>query len=258
MNKTLLRFTCWVIFLPALVSCNIYSPFATDSSDEDHRELANVYRQNGNYASAILEDQKLSIAAEQNQMLCTDYISEVGLTLDAVINILGNQSTLPLGDLAQALAPWTSAKAQAMAAASTACNNYQASAGSGNVGLFLLAAYYITDCGLRVAHTASAVATSDADVSCSTTPPDPGQVAQVNVSAFGTGLSAGTISSSNPGMCPADVTTCATDITTASNKVSSNPQLSAVAGLIQNILNAGLGSAGTDAIRAGIRKLISQ
>jgi hypothetical protein len=201
------RFGSWALVLPLLLSCNIYRPFTSNSSDEDHREEATKCEQDGDYACAISNWKQLSVQSEQDQHLCMIEISQAGIGISVLVKQLAGKidTNTILGDLATAVSPYTADKATAATQALSTCGAYRGEL-PGQLADLLLGAALLADVSVRIARTAQAIGTDDTDTACTTTPPDPGQINQTNItqSKLGTG----------PGMCKADVTQIITDFLT--------------------------------------------
>ena len=200
--------------VPLVISCNIYQPFTTVSSDQDHIEEALKCLDNNDFACAISNYQALSNATTQAQYLCQVYMTQAGLTLPALINNLtanhsGNNgsSTTVVGDLANALIPWNAGMSTAAANARKACTSYAAAAPDQNFGVMLRDLSFITECAVLMARTGIQQGDSENDTVCST----PGNGGTITQSSLGN-VSDGSISAQHPGMCPTDVITCANDL----------------------------------------------
>jgi hypothetical protein len=214
MKKYATRILAWVSFLPILTCCNVYAPLSTVNTDEDYREQAESCLQQSDYSCAISNYNKLSDPTEKGQDLCTVDMSQAGMSLSALVNVVTNQSTGTqlLGALAQQLIPWGTTKAAAATSAVTQCNGIPNNSNSASLNNFLQVLSLILDCSTRMAKTDQYVAVSDSDTTCDTPGNNNGLIEAVDISVDPSG---GPLSSSSPGMCTTDVTACVNDISEA-------------------------------------------
>jgi hypothetical protein len=227
MKKTVLRALAWVSILPVFISCNIYSPLSTVSGDEDYREQALSCLQQGNYSCALSNYGKLSDPTEKAQDMCTVNLSEAGMSLAALVNIVTSKNTGSklLGALAQQVVPWSAGNGAAAAQAVTLCSSIPAETSSGNLTTLLQVLSLVLDCSTRMAKTDQFVGLSDSDTNCTTPGNQNGLIEATDISAASDGVPSG---SGSPAMCTSDVQACISDIATA-------------IGLLNVLQNAGLG-----------------
>src|SRR4051794_17305812 len=103
MKRSLLRFSASIAVVPLLVSCNLYSPFESDSSDQDHLEVARKCEHQGDYACAVDEYMKLSDGNAKELKLCVANLGRAGFTLTALINTFKTPNVKVLGNIANQL-----------------------------------------------------------------------------------------------------------------------------------------------------------
>lgn len=199
--------------LPFLLSCNIYAPLTTNSSDEDRLEEAQKCLHDADLACAVRNYELLSDARQKNERLCMTYLSQAGFTLPALINIVNAGGSTMLGKLAGALIPFSQTKLDAAVSAKTSCQDYFANPISTDLSVLLKTMAYLNDCAIRIARADAFVAIDETDTTCSTTAGNgDGVSTKADVGSSGGALSAGT-----PGMCKPDVDLCLADITAISS-----------------------------------------
>lgn len=190
--------------LGILLSCNVYAPLESESSEEALLEAAQKCLHDDDIDCAIEKYSALPPGNTKNQKLCTSHLVKSGLTLKAFINVIGSGESNMLAALAQTLAPWDAAKGAAAAAALTHCTDYNNTA-AGDLGVLLLTIGNFVDCATRIAKTDLLVATSNDDTACNT----PGNGDEL-INQADIGAADGSIATT--GMCTADVTICGTNI----------------------------------------------
>jgi hypothetical protein len=213
MKNFALRFLALVWLLPLFVSCNVYEPLTSISGDETLRQAAQVCLHKGDFTCAIEYLNRLSDSAEKQQDLCTVTLAQSGVTLVTMVNTIakGSTGTKLMGNLAQALSPWTSDKETYAASAKTRCAAIPAAttASGNNLSTLLKALGYMADCSVRMAKTDLFVATA-ASGSCTATAGNSNGVVEANDIASDS--VAGTLGAGQKGMCDADATLCKEDI----------------------------------------------
>jgi len=242
--------------------CNVFAPFQPDSSDQDHLEEALAcLSNNANYNCALTEYNKLSSQALKDQNLCMVNISLAGMTLNNLVNVVvqNSGSSTMIGSLANAVLPWSSAEVTAAAAAAGTppntngeCQNFQADAGSGQLGLLLSALSYMVDCTARFARTATQVDDGTGTYPIRT-PTNYGTVTQNSICSNPPTC---TLSAGTPGLADTDALACSNDIQAVGNLDVGG--LSQIQSAIATLNGLGLTTGQTaDAVREALRTLLA-
>ncbi len=212
------------IYLLAVVmlsGCNVFEPFDTKSTTNDLMELATQCLDNGDFGCAINYYNQLPAGLQRDQNLCVVYLAKAGMTIDTLINIINagsnSNSQMVLGQVAQAMMPWSSTQSSDIQSAVTSCNNFSTDTSADTTAALLVAISYFTDCAVRIARTdqfvggtptadgGNASNNDDHDTVCMT----PGLQAG-KVTAEGVGYDG--LSPLQTGMCQTDVVQCQSDI----------------------------------------------
>ncbi len=203
-----------LLSLPLYLSCNIYTPLSSPSTDEEYLEEARACLHSGDYACAIENYEKLSDGPVKNEKLCIVNIARAGLGLSTLVQTITNNESQDafLGQLANRLLP-TYSEDQLAAAESSITNC--ALMGTDDTGTLLKTLSYMVDCGNRLAKTDTLVAISDGGTTtCNSTTAGNGDGEVTSVDIGGNALT-GALSGGEPGMCAADVQKCLDDLQAA-------------------------------------------
>ena len=204
------------------------------------------------FGCAITHYNALSDGALKQQKLCLVYLAKGGVTLTALINTINKNDSKLLGNLANRLTPWSSTKSADLDLAKTHCANFAAESSSGDQGTLLKSISLFSHCAIRIAKTDQFVAISSSDTACTTSGNNVGGITAADI-----GPSSGDISSTSVGMCPADVTTCVSDIAGISGTGLTNAGLGDIKSSLDAIpANLKDTSAATSAQRIAIRSTI--
>lgn len=248
----LFRTLAMVFFTAALASCNLYSKFGSTGGDDGKIEEALKCLHDGDYACAIEQYNAIVDTTEKAKRLCQVQLARAGLTLNVLITQLGSSST-SLGELAEAIMPWTQEKQTAIEAAATPCDDFNTAAAASGVsetakyGELLRSMSGVMNCAVRVAKTDQFVASSDADTTCTTAGNGDGQITPEDISDN----TNGTITAK--GMCTADAKSCAERLNAVGTD-SSDGELDGVLGQ----LAAAAGFTAGDAIRNELRTKVTR
>jgi hypothetical protein len=195
-----------------LVSCNLYTPFGSTRTDEGKVEqaLKCLHESPADYACAIENYSAISDATEKNRRLCQVNLARAGLTLSVMINTLGSGTgdASVLGEVANAIIPWTQEKDTAVEALTEPCDAYAAATAASEAtdddqfGSALRGLSAVMACAVRMAKTDQFVGSSDSDTECTTA----GNGDKVVTSEDISDNADGTISAK--GMCSADAIKC--------------------------------------------------
>ena len=263
MNKHLfgiLQLTLCATVILQIVSCNIYSSFETESSVQDHLEVAQKCKSSGDLVCATKAYEKLPDGIQKEQKLCTIYLSRAGFKLTHLIDVFKTPNAKVLGVISNLLLPYNTEKGISAADAKKHCNSYQAlaatSGSSGEVkfGILLKTLGAFIDCTTRMAKTTVFQATSNSDDSCTT--PAPAGTSRVKISTIGG--SGGAISVSNPGMCPADAIECAKDILAIDATALHNAEFDDMASALNSIPEDIKATGVPDQVRSGLQQTLSE
>lgn len=243
----------FLLLLPLLVSCNIYSPFAPSSSTEDLVEEGRKCEHDGDFGCAIDAYSKIPDPLTKHEKLCQGYLAQGGVTLSVLINTLTQGTSKILGDVATALMPWSSDKGTALLNAKNACIEF-ANLATTTIGrkqsALLKSLSLIADCSIRISKTDEFVATSNSDESCTTPGTRDGRITQSDVAENSTGVI------TTVGMCASDVTACDQNIAAIDGTGLSNAGLTQIKAGVDAI-PAGLGDGGaTNVVRGAIRESV--
>jgi hypothetical protein len=196
MQKNIIRLFLSTVVVSLFVGCNIYAPFTTTDNDNDYIEAAQKCLKTDDIGCAINNYQLLSDPQLKNEKLCVSYLSRSGFTSKILVDVVEQNSGQVLGNLSDALIPWTSDKTSDAVTAAGYCN-----AVTGSVGTLLQVVALFVDCALRIAKTDLIWGSSPSDTVCTT--PNPAPDGKVTSSDIG---------SSGAGMCSTDITLCAEHI----------------------------------------------
>ena len=207
--EKLFRLLSLVVFLPLILSCNIFAPLTGNSSTEDHLEEARRCLHSGDYACAIAEYEKLPDGSLKQQKLCTVHLSRMGFTLSSLINTVQEQSSGVLGKLANNLGAWSSDKYASAEAARTQCLAFAGQSDSGDLGVLLKTLGLLGHCANLISKADLIVGVTDSDTEdCTTAGNANGTVNAADISKDGSGAA----SEASPAMCAKDAIACRTDI----------------------------------------------
>ena len=193
MQKNIIRLFVHTAVVFLFAGCNIYAPFTTKNNQNDYIEEAQKCLKNNDIGCAIDNYSLLPDGELKNQKLCVSYLSRAGFTSKLMLNVVAQNSDKVLGNLANALVPWTAQKMADAVSAAPFCN-----AVSGNVGTLFKVITLFVDCGLRMAKADVLIGSSPSDTTCTT--PNPASDGQVTKADIG---------STGAGMCTTDITACA-------------------------------------------------
>lgn len=205
MFAKLITVLVWGSIVAALVSCNIYSPFDSKSSDNDYVEAAQKCLHDNDYACAVENYGKIASAELKSQKLCLVYLAKSGFTISAMVSTVKTNSATMLGSLATELIPWSAQKSTDSAAAMTQCDAYAGFAGSGQTGVLLKNLSHLVDCATLLAKSDQVIGTSNADTACTTAGNRDGRITQADVNENVGGVNA---------MCAADALRCSNNFNT--------------------------------------------
>jgi len=248
--KLFCHFLIILLFIPFLVSCNLYTPFNTGGSDLDKLEEAQACLKDNDYQCAIENYEKIENATLKQQKLCQIYLTRGGITLSILVNVLNENSSKILINLGNRLIPWTSNKSADLQLAKTHCSEYRNLSSELDASLLKATALF-SDCAIRMART---------DLFQSTTSEDTCTLA--NFSSKNGLLTAPDIGgdengsiSTNPGMCSADVNACVSNVIALKN---SEGELSAsgfsdIAGAVEKLPADISTGVATNAARAALK-----
>jgi hypothetical protein len=204
MFAKLITILVWGSIVAALVSCNIYAPFDSKSSDNDYVEAAQKCLHNNDYSCAVENYSKINSAELKSQHLCLVYLAKAGFTISALVNTVKNNSQTMLGTLATQMIPWSSQKTADAASAMTQCDAYAGFAASGQTGILLKDLSHLVDCATQLAKSDQFIGSAPGDTTCTTAGNRDGKVSKADVNSGGVANV----------MCDADAVRCATDFNT--------------------------------------------
>lgn len=207
MKRKLLRLSAWMAVVPLTVSCNIYSPFETDSSVQDHLEAARKCEHQNDYDCAVTEYAKLPAGELQEEKLCLANLGRAGFTLTTLINTFKTQTVSVLGSIANQLLPYTDDKGAAVVEAKTHCFNYMtlAAASDPKLAALLNTLGAFVHCATMMAKTTAYAATGSTDCNARNT-----VLTAVTKTSIAANAS-GSVNNSAPGMCRLDALSCVDD-----------------------------------------------
>jgi hypothetical protein len=228
-----------VFALVGLASCNLYSGLSSVGTDQGRVEEALKCLHDGDYECAIAQYTALENTDERNRRLCQVQLARAGLTLPVLINQLGSgtEESSSLGDLAQAILPWTQEKQTAVEAAAVPCDAYFAAAPTSELAQVLSTLSGAMDCAVRLAKTDTLVASSDTDTVCTTPGNKSGTITADDVSDNADG------SITAVGMCTTDATACKTRIAATSGAGGGDENLDSLVGQLTGLTGASTGTA---------------
>lgn len=200
------------------VSCNIYAPFTTKNNENDYLEEAIKCLRNDDIACAIANYEAMPEGDTRNQKLCVSYLSRSGFTAKLMLDVVSQNTDKVLGNLSNALIPWSAQKTSDAQSAYNSCKLV-----TGKLGTLLSSLALIVDCSLRIAKTDQLLASSTADTTCTTPGNNSGTVTQSD------------IGSSGAGMCFADISACLTDIAAISSTALRTADLANIASAVDQI-----------------------
>lgn len=282
MKKASYFFIVCIILVPFAVSCNLYGPFGSIGSDEDHMEeaLKCLHQTPADFDCAIAHYSILSDANTKNQKLCTVYLARAGLTLSALVNNFEAASggiTQAFGSLANSVAPWSTAKQTSLELAVTVAGDdaaadisgvcktyYDAAVASSdttlqNYGQLLLALGYFMDCSMRMAKTDQKVCTAAGQVIGDATD----ITGDNSITQSDIGPATGALSATDTGMCDDEVERCMDDTKLLQGlglggADSSFGEIGSAADSLPAELKAAVTAAALEAARSTIRDQISE
>jgi hypothetical protein len=197
----------FLLLLATIISsCNVYSPLNSKGSTQAYLEEAQKCLHNSDFACAIENYNALPDSDLKKQKLCMTYLSQGGIKLTSLINILPKNDATMLGALANTL-PWSATRSTALDSAKTVCATYVATAASGDTGVLLNTISLLGHCAVRMAKTRSYRSIVDGDA-CDTA----NTTSSSTVESTDLGAADGTVSAASPGMCKVDAEMCVTDI----------------------------------------------
>jgi len=250
MKKKQLPYVIGPVVAAFILSCNVYEPFDSASSDQDFVELALKCLHKGDYACAVDNYSKITNATTKSEKLCTVNIGRAGFNLTALINSFDAKDQKVLGTIANQLVPWTAEKGAAADAARTQCAAYSAAVNT-KLGTMLDTLSALLRCTTYMAKTDKFQAANAADTACVTAnAASNGKVEQADIAVN----SAGDL----PGMCAADAKQCLTDILSINATSLGNSDIPDINDAYKN-LPAPLQSALSNdtAVRQGLRTALS-
>ncbi len=249
MKNKILRLLGWVAVLPAVLACNVYTPFNTSSSVQDILDKVEQCYTNNDINCAKALYLQLPPGDLQNEKLCEVSLTLSGLTLTALINAINVASSSSTGTgpkpvnmlrvVANQLVPWSTAKSTSMADAITYCGAYATNNGTLKLAVLLNSLAFIVDCSLRMAHVDQCQCANDVQVvaNCPITGPGLGKVTSGEIADGTLGVIV------VAGMCQDDVKQCRTDLQSISASSLSTAGLSALATALSaippNLLSSG-------------------
>lgn len=249
----------WAIPLLFASACNIYTPFASPSTDDEYVEEARKCLRNSDYDCAITNYNLISDTTLKNQQLCLVNISKAGLNLSALINVLSSGTvgtgTMILIANQLLIKGYTDVRLAAAATSITHC----AALGTDDTSILLKVLSRVADCGIRVAKSNYLVATDDTvSTTCAsdTAGSRTGVIATTDIGGDG----AGEVSGANPGMCYSDVQICVDDMSAATTLLS-GPSFSTIKdnilALPAALTGGGSGTAVVRATRVGLKSTVN-
>lgn len=241
MFANIINFIVWGSIVVALVSCNIYAPFGSKSSETDYIEEAQKCLHDGDFACAIDNYNGLPNGELKSQKLCLVYLAKAGFTLSALVSTVKQNSVTMMGSLSQALAPWDATKQADAASAVTHCAAFQGFSTSGQSGLLLKNLSLLVDCATLMAKADQLAGNAAADTTCTTAGNRDGRVTKSDIDD-GTRF-----------MCKTDVDSCYTDLTTM-NTSQFGADLSELKTSFNTVIAGVVGSGGaTNNVRAELK-----
>lgn len=202
MFAKLITVLVWGSIIAALVSCNIYAPFDSKSSDNDYVEAAQKCLHESDYGCAVENYSKIGNAELKSQHLCLVYLAKAGFTINSLVSTVKTNSATMLGTLGTALIPWNAQKTADAASAVTQCDTYAGFTSSGQTGVLLQDLARLVDCATQLAKADKVLQVNNADTNCTGTGNGDGRVSKADVNSGGGG---------NNAMCAADADRCTAD-----------------------------------------------
>lgn len=240
--RSLLIFLC----ISTLISCNVYGPFASNSTEQDYVDSAQKCLKTRDYDCAIGFYNAMPAGDLKNQKLCLIYLAKAGISLTTVLNTFTQAANTMLGTLANQLLPWSQTKQDALDVAATNCATYKTSATSAKAGQLLNALAVFSHCAIRISKTDTYFASNNLSATCGQSRTGNGIISGADIDD-----NSGTGAITAQGMCVDDVNTCGTDISSLNAAQLSAVGLTPLANLVTAITPV-FGSGVPNTIRAGI------